>query len=51
MSVVCICLVYDSSVDGPPALQFKMPALLFVWVLFVLFLLFVDILSGGPKQN
>ena len=28
-----------------------MPALLFVCVLFVLFLLFVVILSGEPKQN
>ena len=28
-----------------------MPALLFVCVLFVLFLLFVDVLSGEPKQN
>ena len=28
-----------------------MPALLFVCVLFILFLLFVDVLSGEPKQN
>ena len=45
-----ICLVCDSSL-WPPVLQFKLPALLFVCVLFVLFLLFVVVLSGEPKQN
>ena len=35
----------------PPVLQFQLPALLFVCVLFVLFLLFVVALSGEPKQN
>ena len=33
----------------PPALQFQLPALLFVCVLFVLFLLFLVVLSGDPK--
>ena len=33
----------------PPILQFQLPALLFVCVLFVL--LFVVVLSGEPKQN
>ena len=35
----------------PPALQFQLPALFFVCVLFVLYLLFVDVLSGEPKQT
>ena len=34
----------------PSAFQYQMPALLFVCVVFVLFLLFVVILSGEPKQ-
>ena len=43
-------LVCDSSIVES-ALQFQLPVLLFVCVLFVLFLLFVVILSCGPKQN
>ena len=35
----------------PPVLQFQLPALLFVCVLFVLFSLFVVVLSRKPKQN
>ena len=35
----------------PPSLQCQLPALLFVCVLFVLFLLFVVVLSGHLKQN
>ena len=35
----------------PPALQCQLPALLFVCVLSVLFLLFVFALSDEPKQN
>ena len=35
----------------PPVRQFQLPALLFVCVLFVLFLLVVVALSGEPKQN
>ena len=35
----------------PPALQCQLPALLFAYFLFVLFLLFVVVLSGDPKQN
>ena len=35
----------------PPALQCQLPALLFVCVLFVSFLLFVVVLSGEPGQN
>ena len=35
----------------PPALQCQLPALLFVCVLCVLFLLFVVVLSGEQKQN
>ena len=35
----------------PAALQYQLPALLFVCVLIVLFLLFVVVLSGEPKQN
>ena len=47
MSVVSICLVCNFSfVTTCPSIQ--LPALLFVCVLF---LLFVDVLSGEPKQN
>ena len=35
----------------PPALQYQLLALLFVGALFVLFSLFVVVLSGEPKQN
>ena len=35
----------------PPVLQFQQSALLFVCDLFVLFLLFVDVLSGELKQK
>ena len=35
----------------PPVLQYQLPALLFVCVLFVLFLLFVVVLSDEPRQN
>ena len=35
----------------PPILQCKLPALLFVCISFTLFLLFVFVLSGEPKQN
>ena len=36
---------------SPPALQYQLPALLFVCVLFGLFLLFIVVLSGEQKQN
>ena len=35
----------------PPALQCQLPALLFVYVLFVLFMLLIVVLSGEPKQK
>ena len=35
----------------PPALQYQLPALLFVYVLFVLFLLFIDDLSSEQKAE
>ena len=35
----------------PPVLQFQLPALLFVGISFVLFLLFVLVLSGEQKQK
>ena len=45
--VVSICLVCNFSIVATcPSIQ--LPALLFVCVLF---LLFVDVLSGKPKQN
>ena len=44
--------LFSESTDvNHPALQFQVPALPFVCVLFVLFLLFVVILSGEPKQK
>ena len=47
VSVVSICLVCNFSIVATcPSIQ--LPALLFVCVLF---LLFVDVLSGEPKQN
>ena len=51
--VVLLCL-FDLHVIlalWPPAFQFQPPALFFVCVLFVLFLLFVVVLSGELKQN
>ena len=35
----------------PPALQYQLPALFFVCVLFVLFLLFVVVLSGSKGEG
>ena len=35
----------------PPVLQIQLPALLLVFVSFVLFLLFVVVLSGEPRQK
>ena len=47
MSVLSICLVCNFSIVATcPSIQ--LPALLFVYVLF---LLFVDVLSGEPRQN
>ena len=43
---ICI-LVYDS---WPPTLQYQLPALLFVCVLFVLFFVFDIVLSGGHSR-
>ena len=50
MSFVSIYLVCDSSIVAT-CLSIQLPALLFVCALFVLFLLFVVVLSGEPKQN
>ena len=50
VSIVSNCLVCDLAV-WPPTLQYQLPSLRFVCVLFVLFLLFVVVLSGEPKQN
>ena len=50
MSFVSIYLVCNSSIVAScPSIQ--LPDLLFVCVLFVLFLLFVVVLSDEPKQN
>ena len=47
VSVLSICLVCNFSIVATcPSIQ--LPALLFVCVLF---LLFVDVLSGEPRQN
>ena len=45
-----ICLIRILALR-PPALQFQLPSLLLVCVLFVLFLLFIVVLSGEPKQK
>ena len=50
IAVVSICSVCDFSIVTP-TLQCQLSALLFVCVLFVLFLLFVVVLSGEPKQK
>ena len=50
MYIVSICRVCDLAL-WPPALQYQLPALPFVCVLFVLLLLFVVVLSGEPRQN
>ena len=47
MSVLSICLVCNFSIVAT-CRSIQLPALLFVCVLF---LLFVDVLSGEPKQN
>ena len=49
--LLCLFVLYVILALWPPALQFQMPALLVVCVLFVSFLLFVAFLSGEPKQN
>ena len=48
--IVYICLIRILALR-PPVLQFQLPALLLVCVLFVLFLLFVVVLSGEPRQK
>ena len=48
VSIVYTCLIRILALR-PPVLQFQLPALLFVCVLFVLFLLFVVVLSGEPR--
>ena len=35
----------------PPVLQYRLPALVFFCILFVLFLLFIVVMPGEPKQN
>ena len=50
VSIVYICLIRILALR-PPVLQFQLPALLLVCVLFVLFLLFVVVLSGEPRQK
>ena len=45
-----VCLVRILALR-PPLIQFQLSALLIVSVLFVLFLLFVVVLSGEPKQK
>ena len=57
--VVLVSIFFLASVDvfyvilalWPPAVQYQLPALLFVCVLFVSFSFFVVVLSGEPKQN
>ena len=51
MLLLCLFVLYVILALWPPALQFQVPAVLFVCVLFVWVLLFVDVLSGEPKQN
>ena len=50
VSIVSICLIRILALR-PPVLQFQLPALLLMCVLFVLFLLFVIALSGEPRQK
>ena len=50
IAVVSVCLIRILAFR-PPVLQFQLPSLLLVCVLFVLSLLFVVVLSGGPKQK
>ena len=50
VSIVYICLIGILALR-PPVLQFQLPALLLVCVFFVLFLLFVVVLSDEPRQK
>ena len=49
-AVVSICLIRILALR-PPVLQFKLSSLFLACVLFVLFLLFVVVLSGEPRQK
>ena len=49
--LLCLFVLYVIQAVSPPTLQYQLPALLFVCVLFVFVLLFVVVLSGEPKQN
>ena len=51
LSVLRLLVLYVILALWPPAIQYQLPALFFVCVLFVLFLLFVIVLSGEPKHN
>ena len=49
--LLCLFVLYVILALWPPALQYQLPSLLFDCVLFVLYLLFVVVSSGEPKQN
>ena len=50
MSIMYICLIGLLSLR-PPLLQFQLRALPLVCVLFALFLLFIVVFSGEPRQK
>ena len=51
LSLLRLFALYVILALWPPALQYQLPVLLFVCVLFVLFWLFVVVLSCEPKQT
>ena len=50
LCLLCLFVLYVILALWPPAIQYQLPALFFVCVLFVL-IFFVVVLSGVPKQN
>ena len=49
--LLCLFVLYVILALWAPALQNQLTALLFVCALFVLYLLFIVVMSGEPKQN
>ena len=48
--LLCAFVLYVILALWPPALEYQLPALIFVCVLFVLLLLFIVVMSGEPNS-
>ena len=51
LCLLCLVVLCKILALWPPAPQYQIHAQLFVCVLFILFMLFIVVLSGEPRQN